>query len=512
MKRKMWTYAAAAAGMALTMGAFIPYDASASTAPGASSTGTLSVGLSAEPVLLDPAMSTALVDRQVMINIYDTLLQLGPHSRILPDLVTSYTVSKNGLTYTLHLRHGVKFQDGTPFDASAVKFNLERDMQKSSPRHAELTAVQSVQTAGNYTVVLHLKQPFGPLVAVLTGRSGMMVSPAAVRKEGSAFTRNPVGTGPYEFKDWVKGNHITLVKNPHYWQSNIPYFPKVVFKFFADPNVEYMNLQSGAVQVVDTVPAQDMAALKQNSNFTVINQPSYGYQGIWLNVRSAPFNNLYLRQAVNLAINRQTIVNVLLKGTAVPGYSPFGPASPAYLRAENTPPTPNGAAVKRLLKEGGKPGGFAFTMKIANSPITAEMAQIIQSMLGQYGIKMNIQQLEFGTLLSQAESHNFQSLQLGWSGRLDPDENIYSFFSTGGPMNWSNFSNARVDSLLNLARRESTAAERRQTYAQVMNLLHAQVPYVFLYNPNNVLAYSSKLKGFEYVPDGLIRAYTLSDK
>ncbi len=509
MKKRLKAYAATAAAVSLAMGAVVPFSADAASASG-TGTSTLSIGLSAEPVQLDPAMSSALVDRQVMINIYDTLLQLGPHNKILPDLVTSYSMSKDGLTYTLHLRHGVKFQDGTPFNAAAVVFNLHRDMQASSPRHAELTAVSSVQAIGSYTVVIHLKQPFSPLIAVLTGRTGMMASPTAVRKEGASFTRHPVGAGPYEFKDWVKGNHITLVKNPTYWKRGIPHFSQVVFKFFTDPNVEYMNLQSGAVQVVDTVPAQDLATLTQNSAFHVINQPSYGYQGIWINVHAAPFNNVYLREALNLAINRQTIVNVLFKGAAVAGYSPFGPVSPAYVRSEDTPPVPNPAAVRKLLQKGGKPDGFSFTMKIANSPVIAEMAQIIQSMLSRYGIKMTIQQLEFGTLLSQSESHAFQALQLGWSGRLDPDENVYGFFYSGGPMNASGFSNARVDSLLNLARRESSQASRQRTYAQMMDILHVQVPYVFLYHPNNVLAYSAKLKGFDYVPDGLIRAYTLS--
>ena len=481
------------------------------TAPTASSgsASTLNVGLSADPPKLDPALSSALVDRQVMINIYDTLLQLGPSNQITPDLVKSYTVSTDEKTYTLQLQSGVTFQDGTPFNAAAVKFNLERDMQKSSPRHAALAAVTAIDTPDSSTVVIHLKRAFSPLLSILTGRTGMMVSPTAVQKEGASFVNHPVGTGPFEFKDRIKGDHITLTKNPHYWQTE-PHFDKVVFKIFTDPNVEYMNLQSGAVQIVDTVPAQQIKSLQQNPAFSLINQPGFGYQGIWLNVKSGPFTNQYLREAVNMAINRQTVVNVVLNGAAVPGYSPFGPGSPAYNAAEDTPPTPNAATVKQLLAQGGQPNGFSFTMQISADPVTAQMAQVIQSMLATYGIKMQIHQLEFGTLLADSENGSFQALQLGWSGRLDPDQNIYSFFYTGGPLNSANFSNPQVDNLLALARTENTMSQRAATYAQVMDILHQQAPYVFLYHPNNVIGYTKKLQGFQYLPDGLIRAANLS--
>lgn len=471
---------------------------------------TLNIGLSADPPKLDPSLSSALVDRQVMINIYDTLLQLSPNNQIQPDLAKSYDVSSDGKTYTLKLQQGVTFQDGTPFNAAAVKFNLERDMQKSSPRHSGLAMVSSIDTPDDYTVVIHLKQPFSPLLSILTGRTGMMVSPTAVQKEGTDFVNHPVGTGPFEFKDRVKGDHITLVKNPHYWQSGEPKFNTVTYKIFTDPNVEYMNLKSGAVQIVDTVPAQDLASLQQNSSFTVQNKPGFGYQGIWLNVKSGPFTNQYLREAVNQAINRQTVVDVILKGEGSPGYSPFGSSSPVYNQTEDTPPTPNAATVKSLLAKGGKPNGFSFTMQVAASPVTAQMAQVIQSMLANYGIQMKIQQLEFGTLLANSENGSFEALQLGWSGRLDPDQNIYSFFYTNGPLNSAQFSNTQVNQLLDQARKEQSMSDRAKTYAQIMDILHQQAPYVFLYHQNNVIAYTNKLQGFEYVSDGLIRAANLS--
>src|SRR5579875_3405489 len=210
------------------------------------SSSTLNIGLSADPPTLDPSLSSALVDRQVMMNVYDTLFQLTPDNKIAPDLVKSYEESSDGKTYTLHLQKGVNFQDGTPFNAAAVKFNIERDQQKTSARHSQLSAIASIDTPDDYTVVLHLKHQFSPLLATFTGRSGMMVSPTAVQKEGSNYANSPVGTGPYEFKERVKGDHITLIKNPHYWGSE-PHIATVIYKVFTDENVEVTNLENGAI-------------------------------------------------------------------------------------------------------------------------------------------------------------------------------------------------------------------------------------------------------------------------
>lgn len=481
----------------------------ASTGTAAST--TLAIGLDSDPPTLDPSLSSALIDRQVMFNLYDTLFQLTPSNQIAPDLVQSYTISNGGKTYTFQLRKGVTFQDGTPFNAAAVKFNILRDQQPSSARHSQLAVISSVDTPSTYTVVLHLKTPFSPLLATFTGRSGMMVSPTAVKKEGSNFASHPVGTGPFEFKDRVKGDHITLVKNPHYWGTE-PKLDKVIYRVYTDQTVEVTNLQNGTIQMAefDGVTGHTLDPIKGNSNFVVSNQPGLGYDGIYLNTTAKPFTNVYLREAVNEAINRTQLVNALLPGVAQPGYSPFSPASPVYNKQEDTPPTPNAATIKKLLTEGGKPSGFSFTLQIVASPSSDQMGQVIQSMLATYGIKVKLEQLEFGTLLANNEKHAFQASLLGWSGRLDPDQDVYPFFITGGFQNGSNYSNPQVDALLNQARSESSMAARAKTYAQMMNILHHDVPYVFLYHQNNVVAYSNKVQGFQPYSDGVVRVAGLS--
>ncbi|GEO24447.1 ABC transporter substrate-binding protein [Alicyclobacillus acidoterrestris] len=485
-------------------------NAANTTAPSTGSqTGVLNVGLQADPSTLDPALSSALVDRQVMANIYDTLFALTPDGKIVPDLVKTYEVSSDGKTYTFHLQTGVKFQDGTTFDAAAVKFNLQRDMAKTSARASELNMIQSVDTPDSNTVVLHLKAPYSPLLGVLTDRAGMMVSPAAVKKYGDDYANHPVGTGPYIFESRVKGDHITVKANPNYWKG-APKIQQVTFKAFSDPNVELTNLENGAIQLSDQVPAQSLSSLQQNANFVVSNTPGLGYQGVYLNTSEAPFNNQYLREAVDAAIDRQTITNVVFKGEASPAWGPFSPKSPVYDAKQDTPPAPNGDEVKKFLKEAGDPNGFTFTLQTANSPVTAEVAQIMQSMLAKYNITMKIQQLEFGTLLSNNTNHAFQASALGWSGRIDPDQNTYQFWHTDGPQNGSNFSDPTVDKLLDEARQVGDMSKRKAIYSQFMDEMHKQDPYIFIYFQNNTYAYSKNLQGFQAYPDGVFRIADMS--
>lgn len=471
----------------------------------------LTIGLQADPVTLDPALSSALVDRQIMANVYDTLFALTPAGKIVPNLVQSYKISQDGKTYTLTLHKGIKFQDGSDFNAAAVKFNFERDMASSSARSSDLNMVQSVDTPDTNTVVLHLKYPYSPLLGVLTDRAGMMVSPTAVKNEGKNYPNHPVGTGPFAFSNRVKGDHITLVANKSYWKG-APKIQKVTFKSFPDPNVEISNLESGSIQLSDQIPAQQLASLKQNANFVVSNKAGLGYQGVYLNTSQAPFNNQYLREAIDNAINRQTLVKVAFKGEASPGWAPFSPASPVYDAKVDSPPAPDPAKVKQFLKEGGKPNGFSFTYQTANSPVTTEVAQIVQSMLKKYNIKMKIQQLEFGTLLTNNTKHNFEASALGWSGRIDPDNNAYQFWHTGGADNGSNFSDPVVDKLLTQARQISSMSQRKTLYDKFMNEMHKQDPYIFLYFQNNTFAYTKNLQGFKSYPDGVFRVDSMSLK
>lgn len=486
--------------------------ASAGTSAAASAAGAttseqgnaeISISLNADPPKLDPALSSAFVDRQVLNSIMDKLVDLDAEGKIIPMLATEWQVSDDGLTYTFTLREGVKFHDGTDFNAEAVKFNFERGMTEASPRRNELSAVQSIEVVDPKTVKVTLKEPFAPFLSIMTDRAGMMASPTAVQELGDDFMTKPVGTGPFKFQDRVKDTSITLVRNEDYWQEGLPKASKIVYKIFTDAPTALVNLRSGQVDLTDSLPSKEVPGLQQDSNFKVVNEPGFGYQGFYLNTTKPPFDKKEVRKAVDLLINRDALVKVMFGETATPAHSPFAETNLAFGES-NKYEQPNVEAAKQLLSQAGV-SNPSFTLKTGTSPANAQFAQLVQNFLQPAGFNMQIEKVEFGTLLDQLEQGNFEAGAIGWSGRPDPDQNIYDVFATGAPRNDARYSNPRVDELLNQARRENDEAKRKAMYDEVMQIIHDEVPYVFVYQPNNVFGMRANITGFTYVPDGIIR-------
>ena len=480
----------------------------AGAAGGGQGSSTINISLSADPPKLDPSLSTALVDRMVFNSIFDKLVDLDAKGKIVPMLATEWKLSDDKLTYTFTLREGVKFHDGTDFNADAVKFNLDRDMVPTSARRNELQAVKSIDVVDPKTIKITLKAPFAPFLSVLTDRAGMMVSPKAAKEMGDQFLTKPVGTGPFKFQDRVKGDHITLVRNENYWQKGLPKAAKIVYKVFTDANTALVNLRSGQVDFTDTLPSKEVPSLKQDSKFTVINQPGFGFQGIWLNVKQAPLDKKEVREAIAMLVNRDALVKVMFGETATPGNSPFAPSHFAFGDSDKYA-KPDVAQAKALLAKAGTPS-VSFTLKTGTSPANAQLAQLVQNFLQPAGINMKIEKVEFGTLLDQLDKGNFQAAQIGWSGRPDPDQNIYDWFITGGSNNNGGYSNPQVDELLKQARAENDEAKRKAAYDKAVQIIHDDAPYVFIYHPNNLFGLRANVTGFTYVPDGIIRTVNLS--
>jgi peptide/nickel transport system substrate-binding protein len=474
-------------------------------APSAKTLPVINIALFSDINTLDPAVSSSFYDRQVMNNIYDKLFDLNSKGKVVKMLATGYKVSKNGLTYTITLRHGVKFQDGTAFNAQAVKFNLDRyRLPTSAPRAAELLPVSSVSAQGKYTVKIKLSAPFSPLISILTDRSGMMASPKAVQSEGANYALHPVGTGPFKFQDRVKGDHITLVRNGSYWRKGYPKARQVVFKIFTDPNTELVNLQSGQVDFMDTVTSQNIATVQHAKSLRLANKSGLGWGGFWLNTKVAPLNNRLVRQAISLLIDRTQFVKVIDGKTASPADSPFGPGDLAYGSWDKAPAR-NVKKAKQLLSRA-HASNLSFTLGVDTAPIDVRATQVIAGMLSAGSITAKTQTFDFPTLLTDLGKHNFQASFVGWSGRPDPDQNAYNHFITGGPFNYGQYSNATTDKYLKAGRRDTSAKKRRADYIKVAKQLQIDVPYVFLIHAHNAFAMKSSVKGFVYVPDGIIRA------
>jgi len=470
--------------------------------------GTLYVALEAEPPELDPNLSSAYVDRQVMASLYDKLVDIDEEGEIVPMLAKSYEVSDDDLVYTFHLREGIKFQDGTPFNAEAVKYNLDRYQEEDSVRSTEVELIESVEVVDPMTVRVTLSEPFAPFLAVLTDRAGIMASPKAIEKNNGRISKDPVGTGPFKFVERVRGDHITVEKNPDYWREGLPKIDKIEYRGIEDENVQYQNLQSGELDVIDSIPVVEFKELQESGDYNVSIEQGLGFQGIYLNVTQPPFDNKQLRQAVYRLVDREAIVKAVLRDVGgEAGNSPFSEQSWAYSEESDSYPERSVEEAKTLLEEAGKPDGFSFTLKIDPSPLNQQVGQVIQNNLKPAGIDVKLEQEEFGTLLDDSTNGNFQALFLGWSGRIDPDLNIYDFTVTNGDFNSSGYSNPEVDKLLNEARTTSDRDKRKELYGQVMEILHEDVPYVYLYHNNQTTDFAMQptVQGFEPYPDGILR-------
>jgi peptide/nickel transport system substrate-binding protein len=476
--------------------------------------GTITVGLNSDAVTMDPLKSSALVDREVMLNVYDTLVRVDAQNTVQPDLATAWmNTSPTQLVFTL--RSDVKFQDGTPFNADAVVFNINRILQAAaSPRKSELASVKSVEAVDTTHVQFNLKAAFAPLLATLTDRAGMMLSPAVVQASGADIANNPLqaGSGPFQFKEWVKNDHLTLERNPHYWQKDsagraLPYLSKVIYKGITDGNVMATNLSTATIQIAQGLSPQAVASAKTNPSLIYKQIPGLSFFGIMLDTKKAPLDDVHVRRAIAWAVNRDEIVSSVLLNNGVVAQGPVSPSSWAY-DASIAPYSHDVTKAKAELAMAANGGtNVSFTLLIASGdPTGAQEATFIQSQLKEAGINVDIKPETFATLLADTDATkpNFQAALLGWSGRPDPDGNMYSWFHTGGGNNSMQYSNATVDGLLEDARTQSSQTQRATDYQNAEKQILDDASYVFINHGVAVQASTTKVHNFQLLPTTII--------
>jgi len=485
--------------------------------------GTLVIGLAEEPDALDPTLARTFVGRIVFLHMCEKLYDLDAKLHIVPQLAAALPqVSQDKLTYTIKLRTGIKFNDGTAFNADAVKTSLERHLTlKGSTRASEISPVASVDTQGANTVILHLKTPYSPLTAQLADRAGMIMSPKQLAALGDKFATQPVCVGPFSFKDRVAGDHITLTKSTFYYGKANVHLASIVFKILTDPSARTQNIRAGDIQVEDRVQSTDVPTLQKSSTTAVIKTPTIGYQGITINIGNKngllkPYANVgsplarsqYLRTAFDLALDRTTINRVVFGGLNLPDCYPISPVSPWYVTTKGLECNlhANVATAQKLVKASGI-ADPKVTLTIATDPVAARLGQVIQSMEKAVGIDVSLAPTEFVTSLNRADAGKFDAFAVGWSGRVDPDGNIFGFVSTPGTLNDSGYSDQKLDYILNNARRSVTDKSRTTLYAAAMKIIHRQRPLIYLYHPVNYYGVSKKVEGVKVFGDGLIRAY-----
>src|SRR5262249_28881107 len=413
-------------------------------------------------------------------------------------------------TVVFKLRQGVKFHDGTDFNAEAARFNFNRmKTEPKSVRKGEVASIDTVDVVDAYTIKLNLKRPDAALLATLTDRAGMMVSPKTAQERGAELERNAkgAGTGPFEFVEWVKDDHILVKRNESYWnKSGGPYLDRIRYRPIPDDTVKLQSLQTGEIDVMDYVQPRDVAAVKADKNVVVVDVPSLADFAYQLNHTKPPFQTKALRQAVAYSLDLEQIVKGVWLNVGVPANGPIPPTSWAYDRSI-APIKRDLTRAKAKLAEGGQPNGFTFTMTTNNIPINVQEAEVIQAQLREAGITMKIKLVDSATLLSDGNGKNFEMISYQWSGRPDPDGNTYQFYKTtqGTSLNWSGISNPQIDALLDRSREVSSQAERKKLFSDLTKILQDELPMVFIVHPIEPKAFSPKVQGYEPIPDGMMR-------
>lgn len=459
---------------------------------------TITVALPADIVSLDPMGHNDIYSERVTRLVFNTLYRFDANFRAVPDLVASMS-QPSPTEWVFKLKQGVKFHDGTEMTATDVKFSLERSMSSAKVKHV-LAEVKSVDIVDAYTVKVTTKVPFAPFLFTLAHQGVSIVSKQATEADGSF--RNPIGTGPYTFGEWVSGDRVVLKKNPSYFDAaNKPQAESLVFKVIPEPTSRTIALENGEVDAVVALDPNDVGKVESNGQLAVYIKPSTDIQYVGMNIEKAPFNNVKVRQAFNYALDKESILTVALNGygevaTSIIPSTIFGHKAGPY--------SYNPAKAKALLTE----AGFDFSQTIplwASGDVRKKIAEVVQANLSEIGVKAEIEMFEWGAYLQATNSGNQGLFLLGWSSNPDPDSMLTPLFSKGsiGAQNRTRYFNPKVESYLEAGRVEMDSAKRQKLYNDMSDTVMADATWVPMYTGANIVGANAALKGVEMSPQGL---------
>jgi len=485
----------------------------------AADTGTLVISQQADPTGLDPEAVLNNSSGFVMATIYDGLVnyKLGT-VEVGPGLAESWEVADDGMAYTFHLRKGVTFHDGTPFNAQSFVKGLDR-LKKGDPNSIYNTgpvesyidftygAVDSYKAVDDNTVSFKLKHAFAPFLTSLAMVWNGVVSPDAAIKSGKDFRNNPVGTGPFMFKEWRHNDQIILEANKNYW-GGAPKLDRLIFKINPDAQASLLALRQGDVHILADVNSQLVPAIKANSDLVLMTQPGLAISGMGMPFDTAPFNDKRVRQALNYAVDKDAINKSLFQGLAVPMTSPLPEAQWSFdpsLKGYSYDPD----KAKSLLAEAGLGNGFKAELLTYNSArgynsAGPELAVAIQGYLAKVGVDVSVIKMEMGSYLSQIRSGKYPGLfMVGWTGdNGDPDNFLYEIFSSDNiPVgDTSRYKNPDVDTALRQAQKEVNHDKRVALYQQAQKTIMDDAPWVFINSLEQVRAASKRVQGYVLNP------------
>ncbi|MBT9143375.1 MAG: Glutathione-binding protein GsiB [Dehalococcoidia bacterium] len=466
-----------------------------------------------EPPTLDTIRMSCSPAATVSQHITQTLVELDVDGTLKPSLAESWEVSPDGLVWTLRLRQGVEFHDGTPFNAEAVKFNLDRFLDPASraPFRFLIARITEVKVVGEYGVSLHLDAPFAPMLAHLSHAFIGMLSPTAVKALGEGVrVDEPVGTGPFKFVEWLRGERIILERNEDYWGKR-PYLDEVVFKFVPEDAARIMMLEAGDAHAIMRVLPMDVPRLEADPAIDVVHADSVRTIYIGFNTQREPFTDIRVRQAINYAVNKEEIVEFILGGAGRVSDAPISTGIFGYRAAAAGPYEYNPEKARRLLAEAGFPHGFETTLHHPTGRYMMDVAivEAVQAQLREVGIVAELVTMEWAAYLAftrkPLEESKLEMYLLGWGTVTgDADYGLYPLFHT---TQWvpagsarSFYSNVQVDLLLDKARVTPVSELRKNLYGQIIDILWYEAPWLFLHSEVQINAQRKGVHGLIHHP------------
>ncbi|URQ61996.1 glutathione ABC transporter substrate-binding protein GsiB [Pantoea alhagi] len=461
---------------------------------------------------LDPYDANDTLSQAVAKSFYQGLFGFDKDMKLVNVLAESYQASPDGLTWTIKLRSGIKFQDGTLFNAEAVKVNLDRasDQDNHLKRYNLFKHIATTEVVDPTTVKITLKQPFSAFINILAHPAVAMISPTALKKYGKEIGFHPVGTGPYQFVTWNQTDFVKVKKWDGYWKPGYPKLDSITWRPIVDNNTRAAMLQTGEANFAFPIPYEQAKRLEQNSKLDLVSTPSIMQRYISFNVTQKPFDNPKVREAINYAINREALSKVAFAGYATPA---TGIVPPSIAYAQSYPAIEyNPAKARQLLKEAGYPDGFSTTLWSSHNHSTAQkVLQFTQQQLAQVGIKVKVTAMDAGQRAAEVEGKGqkesgVRMFYTGWSASTgEADWALTPLFATASwppaIFNTAFYSNEQVDKDLNDALKTTDTAKKAQLYKDAQDRIWNDRPWAPLVVEKLVSAHSKSLSGFYMMPD-----------
>ena len=497
---------------------------------------TLIFGRAADSYSMDPQNANEIETWRVTKNIYETLVEYdGQTTEIVPKLAKSWKVSEDGKTWTFELQEGVKFHDGTDFNAEAVVYNFERMMDKEHPGHhgefsvyrgmfngfkGEGSSIEEVNAVDEYTVEFKLVEPQANFLQNLAMHAFAIISPEAIEKYGAKINENAVGTGPFKFVSWEQNDSIVLEKNEDYWVPELPKIDKLIYKVIPDNSARLTALKNGEIDILVSLNPSDLESVEADENLEVLLRPPLNVGYLSINNTKEPLNNPKVRQAINHAIDKEAIAKTFFYGLAEPVKNMLPSDSWAY-HDEIEDYEYDLDRAKELLAEAGHPNGFELDFSVtSNSRIymqqPVKMVEAMKTSLEQIGIKVNIVQLEWAAYINQLRNGEHSIGLIGWVGdNGDPDNFLYSMLSKnnavkGAAQNHMFYINDEVSDLLMKAKSEMDEPKRAEMYKKVQELVHEDAPTVPLVEVKEPVVIQNYVKGYLPHPTGAENMYEVT--